>query len=164
MKQKYNWHKLELEFIQSHFDEVKPFFESKFSTYTGHIKEKTAWWSKNKKAIFERARINARTTLVKEVEELYKPTIKEVTQMYKAIIRAFQFKLQKIHQGVSKDEKGNLIFTEYINIRELEKMWKIIKEELKEFHNISNYYWDNDDPLRERLNQMEQEKEMINKN
>lgn len=156
MKQKYNWHKLELEFLKSTFNEVKPFFESKYKTYTGHIREKTSGWTRSKKMMLQRAKMNAKIKVESQLEELYAPTMKEITQMHKATIRLIQFKLQKMHQNIQKDENGNIVLLENINVSEVEKIRKIIKEELKEFNNITNNYWD-EDPLRERINRIKLE-------
>lgn len=161
-KYKYNWHKLELEFLKSSHFEVKSFFEEKYSTYTGHIKEKTAGWWKSKQMMMQRAKMNARVKVEKQFEELYTPTMKEITQMHKAVLRLMQMKLQKMHQNVLIDEKGNIILLEKIDIREVEKIWKIVKEELKEFKNM-NYYND-DNPLKNRIDEMKREKELMIKN
>lgn len=162
MKQKYNWDKLELEFLKSSFNEVKPFFEYKYRTYTGHIREKTSGWTRGKKMMLQRAKMNAKIKVENQLEELYAPTMKEITQMHKATIRLIQFKLQKMHQNVYKDKNGNVILLENIDVREVEKMWKIIKEELKAFNGI--YIKKDENPLKNRLEEIKREKKEMIKN
>jgi len=46
---KYNYPELRLEFFASPINEVKGFFQDKFNTYNASIREKTKWWTNEKK-------------------------------------------------------------------------------------------------------------------
>lgn len=150
-----------MDFYKSEYFEVKAFFESKYSTYTGHIKQKTIGWGDTKKMMLERAKLNAQLKMQEDLEELYKPTMREISQMYYAVMKLAQFKLKKMLQSVSKDEKGNVILWENYDIREVEKIWKIVKKELEEFgwNNSVHKYWTN--PLKKRLEELKNEQTYI---
>lgn len=48
-KSKYNYPQLKKEFFASPIEELKGFFEDKYGTYNGRIRQKTAGWSEEKK-------------------------------------------------------------------------------------------------------------------
>lgn len=86
-KKKYNWQKIEKQFLSSKFDEVKPFFEDKYKTYNSHIKFKTKNWAENKLQLRQKAFYRAKEDIEKELIEYYKPDIQELWQMHRLLIQ-----------------------------------------------------------------------------
>lgn len=148
MKQKYNWDKLKLDYFSSPTMEVKDFFQYQYSTYTGHIKQKTIWWSKEKQDFIVECRKLAEKDMKGELKELYKPTLQELSKMHEAIMHIIKSKLFSLAQKVSKDENGNIILPKDLNLKELKIIWEIIKAEKWEPIKISNKtFYNNQDNL-----------------
>lgn len=129
MKKKYNWDKLKLEYFASKIMDVKWFFEYKESTYSGHTKEKTKWWSIDKQKFIQSCKNQAEDELKEELVELYKPSNEEISQIYKSIFYTMRAKAVNFSQNIKKDNSGNITFTEDISISELMTLWKILRTE-----------------------------------
>lgn len=132
MKQKYNWDKLKLEYFSIPTMEVKEFFQYTYSTYTCHIKQKTNGWREEKQNLIRSIKIEAQKEMEQELKELYKPTIEEMSQMHKAVITVVKWKLFNLAQNIKKDKFGNIILPDNLNMKEVEIMWKIVKQELED--------------------------------
>lgn len=146
MKQKYNFDKIKLEYFLSSIKEVKEFFQCKYNTYTSHIKLKTKWWSIEKQKMITSVRIEAQKEMEQELKELYKPTIEEISQMHKAVLTAIKWKLYHLAQNITKDDFGNIILPDNLDLREVALIWKIIKNELKDIDKrentkMNNHIW-----------------------
>lgn len=129
MKQKYNWDKLKLEYFTSSIMEVKWFFEYQYSTYTGHIKEQTKWWSVEKQDFIRNCKEQAESELKEELVELYKPSNEELSQMYKALFYTMRAKAISFYQNVETANNWKIKFNDNISISELISLWKIIRTE-----------------------------------
>lgn len=138
MKQKYNWDKLKLDYFSSPVMEVKDFFQYQYSTYSGHIKQKTIGWRKEKDGIIKHCSKLAKQEIQEELKELYKTSSIELSKMHETTMILFKSKLFNLAQNVSKDEKGNIILPENLNLKELKIIWEIVKTELWEPIKISN--------------------------
>ncbi|MDD2870451.1 MAG: hypothetical protein PHS49_00540 [Candidatus Gracilibacteria bacterium] len=130
MKQKYNWHKLKLEYFTSPKMEVKEFFESKYSTYSGHIKSKTNGWRDDKNELIKKCKNQAENELRDNLKEIYKPSIEELSNIYKSLMFIIRAKVVNLSQNIIKDEKGNITLPSDLNIRELKIIWEIIRTEM----------------------------------
>jgi len=130
MKQKYNWDKLKLEYFSSPINEVKWFFLSKYSTYTGHIKTMTKWWNKEKQEFVHIYKAQSKEELRQELKEWFKPSVIELSKIYEAIMFLIRAKAINLAQKVSKDEKGNIIVSKDIKVSELKMIWEIVRTEL----------------------------------
>lgn len=139
MKQKYNWDKLKLEYFISSIMEVKEFFESEYSTYTGHTKAMTKWWSIDKQELIKSCKNQAEIELRENLKEIYKPSREELSQMYKATLYIIKAKLLNLEQGITKDAKGIITLPKDLKIRELKIIWEIVRTEMglpiKYYHN-----------------------------
>jgi len=138
MKQKYNFDKIQLEYFSSPIKEVKEFFQCKYHTYTSHIKLKTKWWHIEKQKMIRNVRIEAQKEMEQELRELYKPTIEELSQMHKAVLTVIKWKLYHLAQNITKDDFGNIILPDDLDVREVALIWKIIKSELYDINKIEN--------------------------
>lgn len=71
-KQKYDYNKIKMEFMQSDFDEVKSFITHKWLKYSAERWRRTKWWAKEKielkEKILEKATQNVITKQAKELE------------------------------------------------------------------------------------------------
>lgn len=129
MKQKYNWDKLKLEYFSSSIMEVKEFFQYQYSTYTGHIKQKTIWWRKEKDDMIKHCSSLAKDEIKTQLVEIYKPQMRELSKMHDASISILRAKAFSLAQNISKDENGNIILPENLKMRELQIIWEMIKIE-----------------------------------
>ena len=127
MRTKYNWSEIQLEFLSSDIMEVKEFFEVNYSTYTGHTKAKTKWWSEYKKMMIATCKEKAENEIREQLKELYKPSRLELAQMHKGILNT---KVFSFNQSIVKDNSGRISFKEDIKVRELEVYWRIIRTEM----------------------------------
>ncbi len=138
MKQKYNFDKIKLEYFSSPIKEVKEFFQYSYNTYTSHIKLKTKWWSVEKQNMIRNVRIELQKEMEHEMVELYKPTIKELSQMHKAVLTIVKWKLYHLAWNITKDDFGNIILPDSLDVREVAIIWKIIKSELEDINKREN--------------------------
>lgn len=130
MRNTYNWDKLKLEYFTSPIMEVKEFFKSSYSTYSGHTKSKTKWWSLEKQKLIQSCKNNAEKELRENLKEIYKPSVEELSQMYKAIFYIFKLKVLNLSQNITKDENGKIILPKDLNIRELKIIREIVRTEM----------------------------------
>lgn len=129
MKNTYDRQALKLEFFQSDIDEAKVFIESKFGQWKwnwntnrntrGRWKEKQEYKDKILQKVLERKAEEEAKSLEIPVDQLMKAK--------KAVIWLFMQKLQKTLEEKDTD----------FNVKEFEKILKVIKTELGEPTNIS---------------------------
>lgn len=131
-KQKYDWKDLKLEFFQDEIDEVKEFFQRKYNAYNRHIQQNTRGWTKEKQEYKEKILEKA---LEKKAKEEAKNLEISTTQLKQAKKTVIWLLMKKLKQAIE---------TEDINVKEQERILKMIKTELWEPTNISK----NDTTLR----------------
>lgn len=124
-KQKYDWKDLKLQFFQSDIDEVKEFFQRKFNVYNRNIQQNTRGWTKEKQAYKEKILQKA---LEKKMKEEAKNLEMPVEQLKKAKKTVLWLLMRKIQQVIDWED---------INIKDQEKILKMIKTELWEPTTIS---------------------------
>lgn len=124
-KQKYDWTTLKLEFFQSDIDEVKEFFQRKFNVYNRNIQQNTRGWTKEKQEYKEKILEKALERRAKEEAKNLEIPMEQLKQAKKTTIQLLMKKLQEV------------IETKNYNVKELEKILKMIKTELWEPTNIS---------------------------
>lgn len=130
-KTKYNFDKLKLDFFRSkEHQEVKAFFLDTCNTYTSHIKTMTKGWSEEKKEMINQVKAEVQEDLRNELKDLYRPSAKELAQMLEASMWIFKWKLYQIAQNIKKDDFGNIILPDWLDIKEQEIIHRIIKWEM----------------------------------
>lgn len=132
MKQKYDWKDLKLQFFQSDIDEVKEFFQRKFNVYNRNIQQNTRGWTKEKQEYKEKILEKALERKAKEEAKNLEISTTQLKQAKKTVIWLL---MKKLKQAIE---------TEDINVKEQERILKMIKTELWEPTNISK----NDTTLR----------------
>lgn len=128
-KQKHDYKQLKLEFFQSDIDEIKVFIESKFGQWkrSWNFNKNTRWWSKEKQAYKDRILQKALDRKAKEEAKSLEIPTDQLMKAKKAVIWLFMQKLEK----TLKDKEADF------NVKEFEKILKVIKTELGEPTNIS---------------------------
>lgn len=128
MKSKYDRQALKLEFFQSDIDEVERFFQDKFKTKTdGSIRKNTKGRSKEKQEYKDKILQKALERRAKEEAKNLEIPVDKLMKAKKAVIWLF---MQKVEKELSQKEPN-------INVKEFDKILKIIKTELGEPTNIS---------------------------
>ena len=128
MKSKYDRQALKLEFFQSDIDEVESFFQDKFKTRTdGSIRKNTKGRSKEKQEYKDKILQKALERRAKEEAKNLEIPVDKLMKAKKAVIWLF---MQKVEKELLQKEPN-------INVKEFDKILKIIKTELGEPTNIS---------------------------
>ena len=125
MRKKYDWKDLKLHFFQSDIDEVKWFFTDKKLTYNSDTRTHTKGWYNEKQAYKEKILQKA---LEKKAKEEAKNLEMPVEQLKKAKKTVLWLLMRKIQQVIDWED---------INIKDQEKILKMIKTELWEPTTIS---------------------------
>lgn len=132
MKSKYNRQALKLEFFQSDIDEVERFFQDRFKTKTDwSIRKNTKWRSKEKQEYKDKILQKVlEKRAEKEAKSLEIP-VDKLMKAKKAVIWLFMNKLNRTLEEQKADKDADF------NVKEFEKILKVIKTELGEPTNIS---------------------------
>lgn len=134
MKSKYDRQALKLEFFQSDIDEVYNFLAGKFGekTVKWNLKNKVKGWSKEKQEYKDKILQKALEKRAKEEAKSLEIPIDQLMKAKKAVISLFMQKLDKtLKQQKETDWEASF------NVKEFEKILKVIKTELGEPTNIS---------------------------
>ena len=133
MKSKYDRQALKLEFFQSDIDEVYNFLAWKFGekTVKWNLKNKVKGWSKEKQEYKDKVLQKALEKRAKEEAKSLEIPIDQLMKAKKAVISLFMNKLNKVLAQQKTDENADF------NVKEFEKILKVIKTELGEPTNIS---------------------------
>lgn len=133
MKSKYDRQALKLEFFQSEIDEVYNFLAWKFGekTVKWNLKNKVKGWSKEKQEYKDKILQKALEKRAKEEAKSLEIPIDQLLKAKKAVISLFMNKLNKVLAQQKTDENADF------NVKEFEKILKVIKTELGEPTNIS---------------------------
>lgn len=135
MKSTYNRQALKLEFFQSDIDEIKVFMESKYGQWKRNwtMNKNTRGWSKEKQGYKDKVLQQVLERRAKEEAKSLEIPVDQLMKAKKAVIWLFMNKLNKTieKQKESKDGEANF------NVKEFEKILKVIKTELGEPTNIS---------------------------
>lgn len=127
MRSKYDWQALKLEFFQSDIDEVKSFLNDKKVTYNSVSRKYTKWWYNEKQEYKNKILQQALERRAKEEAKNLEIPVDKLMKAKKAVIWLFMQKLEKKLEEKEPD----------VNVKEFEKILKIIKTELWEPTNIS---------------------------
>jgi len=133
MKSKYDRQALKLEFFQSEIDEVYNFLAWKFGekAVKWNLKNKVKGWSKEKQEYKDKILQKALEKRAKEEAKSLEIPIDQLMKAKKAVISLFMNKLNKVLAQQKTDENADF------NVKEFEKILKVIKTELGEPTNIS---------------------------
>lgn len=133
MKAKYDRQSLKLEFFQSDIDEVKSFLSQKWIKLNWWgIAKQTNWWSKEKQEYKDKILQQVLERRAKEEAKSLEIPVDQLMKAKKAVISLFMQKLDKtLKQQKETDWEASF------NVKEFEKILKVIKTELGEPTNIS---------------------------
>ena len=123
----YDRQALKLEFFQSDIDEVKSFLTDKKVTYNSVSRKYTKWWYNEKQEYKNKILEKALEKRAKEEAKNLEIPVDKLMKAKKAVIWLFMQKVEK--ELLQKDPN--------INVKEFDKILKIIKTELGEPTNIS---------------------------
>lgn len=129
MKSKYDRQALKLEFFQSDIDEVQDFLKRKYGEKlaSSSMKNKCKGWSKEKQEYKDKILQKALERRAKEEAKNLEIPVDKLMKAKKAVIWLF---MQKVEKELLQKEPN-------INVKEFDKILKIIKTELGEPTNIS---------------------------
>jgi len=133
MQKKYDRQALKLEFFQSEIDEVFEFLKRKYGEKLAKssMKNKCKGWSKEKQEYKNKILEKALEKRAKEEAKSLEIPIDQLMKAKKAVISLFMNKLNKVLAQQKTDENADF------NVKEFEKILKVIKTELGEPTNIS---------------------------
>lgn len=123
----YDRQALKLEFFQSDIDEVKGFLTDKKVTYNSVSRKYTKWWYNEKQEYKNKILQKALERKANEEAKSLEIPVDQLMKAKKAVIWLFMQKLDK----TLKDKEADF------NVKEFEKILKVIKTELGEPTNIS---------------------------
>lgn len=126
-KQKHDYKQLKLDFFQSDFDEVKWFITDKWLRYNSEWATRTKGRSKEKQEYKDKILQQVLERRAEEEAKSLEIPVDKLMKAKKAVIWLF---MQKLEKTMSQKEPN-------INVKEFEKILKIIKTELGEPTNIS---------------------------
>lgn len=128
-KQKYDFKQLKLEFFQSDIDEIKVFMETKYGQgkRNGTMNRNTRWRSKEKQEWKSKVLEQVLERRAKEEAKNLEIPVDKLMKAKKAVIWLF---MQKVEKELQQKEPN-------VNVKEFDKILKIIKTELGEPTNIS---------------------------
>ena len=89
--------------------------------------------------MIKRVKREAQIELEQELKELYKPSIKQLSKIHEASISIIQAKVFQTAQNIKKDNFGNIILPDNFNIREIKILYDIIKTEIKDYEERTDY-------------------------
>lgn len=136
-RQKYDWAKIKADFLASDIDEVKEFIGKIWGRYNRNCSQATKGRAKEKKEMKERIiREAIEENIRKEVDSLEIP-IWQLKAAKKTVLWLVMKKLNKIIEKEKKDEENEEINLDNIDIKEQERMLRMIKTELWEPTSIS---------------------------
>jgi len=132
-KVKYDRQALKWEFFHSEINEAKVFFEHKYGQWKRNwtMNRNTTGWSKEKQEYKDKILQEALEKRAKEEAKSLEIPIDQLMKAKKAVISLFMNKLNKTLAEQKKDEDADF------NVKEFEKILKVIKTELGEPTNIS---------------------------
>jgi len=90
-KQKYDYNKIKMEFMQSDFDEVKWFIIDKWLIYNSWWATRTKWWAKEKQKLKEKILAKAtQNAITKQAKELELPMEQLTIAKKNAVVKVIQ--------------------------------------------------------------------------
>lgn len=124
---KYDYHALKLEYFMSEISEVNGFFIDKGLTFNSRVREITKWRSKEKQKRLDDITAKA---LERKKNEIAKKLEIPVEDLFKTKKQAIELMKTKLKQYMKKVEADELDAP--INMKDVEKIWKMTKVELWE--------------------------------
>lgn len=90
-KQKYDYNKIKMEFMQSDFDEVKWFLSDKWVRYNSRWTTRTKWWAKEKQQMKDKILAKAtQNVITKQAKELEIPMEQLTIAKKNAVVKVIQ--------------------------------------------------------------------------
>lgn len=130
-KQKYNFDKIKKEFLESSYDEVKPFMQAIYHTYTSHIKNKTKGWSDEKKMLKKDVKNIVIEEIKEELKEYYKPSMEELWDMHKQLVQLSKAKINTMTRTMKEKLEWKRIKDD-VSIKDIKTLWDMVKAEKNE--------------------------------
>lgn len=131
---KYDYDALKKEYFDSEIDEIKSFWINKGLTYSSRVRMQTKWWGQEKKAHKEKLFEEYKEKQRKEMLKKYEVPIEQLLESKLATIGLLRKKL-KFFIDMKPEELGNM------NMKELEKIRRMLKTELWEPTTIAKNEW-----------------------
>ena len=131
---KYDYDALKKEYFDSEIDEIKSFWINKGLTYSSRVRMQTRWWGQEKKAHKEKLFEEYKEKQRKEMLKKYEVPIEQLLESKLATIGLLRKKL-KFFIDMKPEELGNM------NMKELEKIRRMLKTELWEPTTIAKNEW-----------------------
>ena len=131
---KFDYDALKKEYFDSEIDEIKSFWINKGLTYSSRVRMQTKWWGQEKKAHKEKLFEEYKEKQRKEMLKKYEVPIEQLLESKLATIGLLRKKL-KFFIDMQPEELGNM------NMKELEKIRRMLKTELGEPTTIAKNEW-----------------------
>lgn len=131
---KFDYDALKKEYFDSEIDEIKRFWIEKGLNYNTRVAMQTKWWGQEKKAHKEKLFEEYKEKQRKEMLKKYEVPIEQLLESKLATIGLLRKKL-KFFIDMKPEELGNM------NMKELEKIRRMLKTELWEPTTIAKNEW-----------------------
>lgn len=124
---KYDYNALKLEYFMSEIPEVSRFFQDKGLTFNSRVREIVTWRSKEKQKRLDDITAKALERKKNEIAKKLEIPVEDLFKTKKQTIELMKVKLNQYLKKVNADPEEAPI-----NMKDLEKIWKMTKVELWE--------------------------------
>lgn len=133
---KYDYHALKLEYFMSEISEVNGFFIDKGLTFNSRVREITKWRSKEKQKRLDDITAKALERKKNEIAKKLEIPVEDLFKTKKQAIELMKVKLNQYVKKANADPEDAPI-----NMKDLEKIWKMTKVELWEPTIVAQNNW-----------------------
>ena len=131
-KQKYDWQKMEMEFILSEYDEAKSFMQDKYKIYNWEVAKNVKGWWKAKQKYKQKIYEDTLKRKWKEASKDLSNKMERYEMLGEEILQWMEDQFNELKQTTKKGEKKKKLYS-----NDIMNIWKIKRTEMWLPTNIS---------------------------
>lgn len=131
-KQKYDWQKMEMEFILSEYDEAKSFMQEKYKIYNWEVAKNVKGWWKAKQKYKQKIYEDTLKRKWKEASKELSNKMERYEMLGEEILQWMEDQFNELKQTTKKGEKKKKLYS-----NDIMNIWKIKRTEMWLPTNIS---------------------------
>ena len=131
-KQKYDWQKMEMEFILSEYDEAKSFMQDKYKIYNWEVAKNVKGWWKAKQKYKQKIYEDTLKRKWKEASKDLSNKMERYEMLGEEILQWMEDQFNELKQTTKKGEKKKKLYS-----NDIMNIWKIKRTEMGLPTNIS---------------------------
>ena len=131
-KQKYDWQKMEMEFILSEYDEAKSFMQDKYKIYNWEVAKNVKGWWKAKQKYKQKIYEDTLKRKWKEASKELSNKMERYEMLGEEILQWMEDQFNELKQTTKKGEKKKKLYS-----NDIMNIWKIKRTEMWLPTNIS---------------------------